>query len=183
MNVLEAIRTRRSVRSYASKPIPTEVTDRMREALRLGPSACNIQPWHFIFVTDAALRQEVAKAANNQTWIAQAPVIVVGCGFPQEAYHRMGGYGNSVDIDVAIALDHLTLAAVSEGLGTCWVGAFDEAKIRSLLDIPQQVKVVAMTPLGYPSSASLNSPVDASRRKCEAGIFSTDRYVHSELGG
>ena len=182
MNVLDAIRTRRSVRSSAAKPIPAEVMDRMRQALRLAPSACNVQPWRFIFVTDAGLRREVAQAANGQKWMADASVIVVGCGLPQQAYKKMGGYGNSVDVDVAIALDHLTLAAVAEGLGTCWIGAFDEAKVKGLLGIPEQVKVVAMTPLGYPSSPELNHPVEESRRKPEADIFSTDYYAGQAPG-
>jgi nitroreductase len=181
MDVLSAIRTRRSVRSYASKPIPAEVTERLREALRLAPSACNIQPWHFIFVVDASLRREVAQAANGQMWMAEAPAIVVGCGFPERAYTHMGGYGNSVDIDVAIALDHLTLAAVAEGLGTCWIGAFDEVKVKNLLGIPAEVKVVAMTPLGYPSKPGLNHPVQKSQRKGEAEVFSVDRFGNAHL--
>ncbi len=176
MNVLDAIRTRRSVRSYAGTPIPAEVMDRMRQVLRVAPSACNLQPWHFILVTDPALRRKVAEVANGQMWMAEAPVIVVGCGLPEKAYKKMGGYGNSVDIDVTIALDHLTLAAVAEGLGTCWIGAFDEGKVKSLLNVPASFKVVAMTPLGYPASADLNHPVEEGRRKAVSEIFSSDRY-------
>jgi nitroreductase len=177
VDVLDAIRRRRSVRSYAlDKPIPADVMQRMLEALRLAPSACNIQPWHFILVADATLRREVARVANGQSWMAEAPVIVVGCGFPEQAYKRMGGYGNSVDVDLAIALDHLTLAAVAEGLGTCWIGAFDEAKIKALLGVPRQVKVVAMTPLGYPLSPELNHPAVPGTRKGDGEIFSMDRY-------
>jgi len=182
MNVLDAIRTRRSVRSYAPhKSIPPEVMQRMLQALRLAPSACNIQPWHFILVADATLRRELARVANGQTWMAEAPVTVVGCGFPEQAYQRMGGCGNSVDVDLAIALDHLTLAAVAEGLGTCWIGAFDEAKVKELLDVPKQVKVVAMTPLGYPSSAELNHAAPGAR-KDEDQIFSLDRYGNPFVG-
>lgn len=176
MNVFDAIQTRRSVRSYATKPIPADVMERMRQTLRLAPSACNFQPWHFILVTDASLRREVAQAANGQLWMAEAPVTVVGCGLSERAYKKMGGYGNSVDVDVTIALDHLTLAAIAEGLGTCWIGAFDERKVKSLLRVPHPVKVVAMTPLGYPSKTDLNHPIDESRRKPEADIFSTDYY-------
>jgi nitroreductase len=115
--------------------------------------------------------------------MADAPVTVVGCGLPQEAYKRMGGYGNSVDVDVAIAMDQLTLAAVAEGLGTCWIGAFDEAKMKGLLNIPEQVKVVAMTPLGYPSSADLNHPMEDGRRKPPTEIFSVDRYASQAVEG
>lgn len=177
MDVLEAIKTRRSVRSYSSRPMPDDVMERMKQALRYAPSACNFQPWRFILVTDAELRGKVAKAAHDQLFIADAPVTVVGCGLPDQAYKGMGGYGNSTDVDVAIALDHLTLAAVAEGLGTCWIGAFDEERVKRLLDVPPSVKVVAMTPLGYPASADLNFPVDDARRKAEPVVFSTDYYV------
>ena len=176
MDVMEAIRNRRSVRAYSDRPIPAEVMQRMRQALRYAPSACNIQPWHFILIEDARLRQDVAAAARGQHWMAQAPVIVAACGFPEQAYKKMGGYGNSVDIDLAIAVDHLTLAAASEGLGTCWIGAFSEENVKTLLGVPANVKVVALTPLGYPASADLIGPVDEARRKAEAEIFSTDRF-------
>jgi nitroreductase len=176
MHVLEAIKTRRSVRSYSSRPIPDDVSGRLRNALRWAPSACNFQPWRFIFVTDAGLRRRLAQVANDQMWMADAPVTVVACGLPEQAYRRMGGHGNSVDIDVAIAVDHLTLAAVADGLGTCWIGAFDEKKVKPLLKIPPPVKVVAMTPLGYPASPELITPLDEHRRKSAADIFCTDRY-------
>ena len=176
MDVMEAVTNRRSVRAYSDKPIPAKVIARMRQALRYAPSACNIQPCHFILVEDAKIRQDVATAAKKQDWMAQAPVIVVACGIPEQAYKKMGGYGNSVDIDLAIAVDHLTLAAVAEGLGTCWIGAFSEEKIKQVLSVPANVKVVAMTPLGYPASPVLIRPIDESRRKAEAEIFSVDKF-------
>jgi len=176
MDVMEAIRNRRSVRAYAETPIPAEVMGRMRQALRYAPSACNNQPWRFILVEDAAVREEVATAAKNQRWMAKAPVIVVACGMPDRAYQHMGGHGNSVEIDLAIAVDHLTLAAVAEGLGTCWIGAFSEEQVKRVLGVPDDVKVVALTPLGYPASPDLIAPVAEARRKTEAELFSTDRY-------
>jgi nitroreductase len=177
MNVLEAIRMRRSVRAYASKPIPPDVLDRLRQALRFAPSACNLQPWRFIFVFDPQVRQRLAQAAQDQLFIANAPLIVVGCGLPQQAYQTMGGSGNSVDIDVAIALDHLTLAAVAEGLGTCWIGAFNERETKKLLCVPRQAKVVALMPVGYPATAGLISPVDNSQRRTGSDIFAIDRFA------
>jgi nitroreductase len=176
MEVLQAIKTRRSVREYASKPIPDDIMERMRQAIRFAPSACNFQPWRFILVTDAELRRKVAHASNNQLWMADAPVIVVGCGFPADAYKGMGGHGNSVELDVAIALDHLTLAAASEGLGTCWIGAFDEAAVKQCLNVPANVKVVAMTPLGYPSGPGSNTAITDAERKPASEIFSTNYY-------
>jgi len=177
MDVLEAIKTRRSVRSYSSRAIPDDVMERMRQALRYAPSACNYQPWHFILVTDAELRRKVAQAAHDQLFMADAPVIVAGLGFPAQAYKHMGDHGNSTEIDVAIALDHLTLTAIAEGLGTCWIGAFNEEAVKRLLDVPPKAKVVAMTPLGYPASPDLNFPVDDTRRKPERDVFSIDRYA------
>ncbi len=176
MDVMQAIRTRRSVRAYSSKPLPADVLERMKQSLRCAPSACNLQPWRFILVMDEKLRNAVAQASCGQSWMAGAPVIVVACGFPDQAYKRMGGYGNSVDVDLAIALDHLTLAAVAEGLGTCWIGAFKESEVKKLLDIPDSVKVVAMTPLGFPASPDLNAPMDESRRKPAVDLFSIDRF-------
>ena len=176
MEVLEAIKTRRSVRSYASRPIPSDVFERIRQALRYAPSACNLQPWRFIFVTDVGRRSELAQAASGQLWMADAPVTVVGCALPRDAYDGMGGCGNSAEIDVAIALDHLTLAAVAEGLGTCWIGSFNKKQVEQLLQVPPQVKVVAMTPLGYPKTPDLIAPVDESERKPPSEIFATDRY-------
>jgi nitroreductase len=176
MNVLEAIKIRRSVRAYSSKLIPADLLDRMKQALRYAPSACNLQPWRFILVTDPKLRQAVAGACNGQTWIADAPVTVVACGFPDQAYKKMGGTGNSIDIDLAIALDHLTLAAVAEGLGTCWIGAFKEPEVKHLLGVPETVKVVALTPLGFPASPDLIRPGDENRRKAATEIFSVNKY-------
>ena len=178
METITAIKTRRSVRAYSSRPIPADVMEKMRQALRFAPSACNLQPWHFIFVMEPELRRKLAEIAHGQSWMAEAPVTVVACGFLQEAFQAMGGRGSSADVDVAIAVDHLTLAAVAEGLGTCWIGAFDEARVKRLLGVPRRAKVVAMTPLGYPASPDLNHPLEASHRKGPAEIFSIDRFGH-----
>lgn len=176
MNVLEAIRSRRSVRAYDSRPVPEATLERMRQAIRFAPSACNYQPWRFVFIHDEERRRKIARVSNQQMFIAQAPIIVVGCGLADQAYKTMGGHGNSVEIDVAIALDHLTLAAVEEGLGTCWIGAFDEREVKRLLEIPRQVKVVAMTPLGYPAAPELIKPLSESDRKAPDDIFAADTY-------
>lgn len=176
MNVHTAIRNRRSVREYSPRPISDDSVQRLRDALRFAPSACNIQPWRFVFVTDSALRAELGRAASEQTFIAQAPLIVVACGYPEQAYHHMGGQGNSVDIDLAIALDHLSLAAVAEGLGTCWIGAFDAREVRRLLHVPATVKVVALMPVGFPLSADQIRPAGDDQRKPETDLFCVDFY-------
>jgi nitroreductase len=176
MEVLEAIKNRRSVRSYDTRPIAPESYQQLQAALRYAPSACNFQPWRFILVEEAALREKVAQACKGQMWMAQAPVIVVACGFAEQAYQKMGGYGNSVDIDLGIALDHLSLAAVAEGLGTCWIGAFHEPQVKELLSIPAEAKVVALMPVGYPASEELNHPVQENKRKKAKEVFSIDGY-------
>jgi nitroreductase len=176
MDVLTAIRNRRSVRSFSPLPIPAAVLARLREALRSAPSACNLQPWHFVLVTEPDLRRRVAQACSDQLWMADAPLIIVACGLTEEAYGRMGGTRSSLDIDVAIALDHLMLAAVAEGVGTCWIGAFDEDAVRNLLAIPAAVEVVALTPVGFPSAPDLIAPLADNRRKPVSQLFSRDRY-------
>ena len=180
MDVHEAIRIRRSVRSYSSDPIPPEVLERLHRAMRSAPSACNWQPWHFVFVTDPQLRRNVADAAHSQVWMADAPVIVAGCGFPEHAAKAMGGHRNSVEVDVAIAMDHLALAAAAEGLGTCWIGAFDEGRIKLLLNIPHAAEIVALMPVGYPHSPELIFPILDGARKPAEKIFSIDRCGPSQ---
>lgn len=176
MDVMEAIRTRRSVREYRPDPIPADLLERLTDALRLAPSACNYQPWHFVLVTDERLRNDLAHACHEQMFIAEAPVIVVGCAVPGTAYKRMGETWNSADVDVAIAIDHLTLAAAGEGLGTCWIGSFDERAVKRLLHVPDAAKVVALTPLGYPGRKGLIRPVAEGERRPRAELFGTNRY-------
>ncbi|MBN1845178.1 MAG: nitroreductase family protein [Sedimentisphaerales bacterium] len=176
MKVIDAIRHRRSVRQYDGRPLEPEVYERLKAALRYAPSACNLQPWRFILVEDPARRQLVAQACRGQIWMAQAPLIVVACGFPDQAYQKMGGYASSIDIDLAIALDHLSLAAVAEGLGTCWIGAFDERQVKILLAIPESIRVVALMPVGYPAAAELNRPLDEGKRKSPDEIFTIDTF-------
>ena len=176
MDVTEAINKRRSVRKYSPKALGSDVLEKMRCALRSAPSAGNYQPWRFIFVMNEQLRRKIAHAASKQTWMADAPVIIVACGWPEQAYKHMGGYGNSVDVDLAIAVDHLTLAAVAEGLGTCWIGSFGEDDVKQLLGVPKEVKIVAMTPLGYPASPDAIAPLSEDRRKKPDEIFSVDQF-------
>jgi nitroreductase len=177
MEIMEAIKNRRSVRAYDPRPIEPASYQRLRDALRFAPSACNFQPWRFILVEDTQMKANIAEASNGQTWMAQAPLIVVACGFPVQAYKKMGGYFNSVDIDLAIALDHLSLVAAGDGLGTCWIGAFDEQAIKKLLEIPKEVKIVALMPVGYPAGPDLIRPLNEEKRKPEKEIFNLNTYV------
>lgn len=150
MSVLEVIKKRRSVRRYKEDLIPGEVLLRVVEAARLAPSGKNLQPWKFIIVSDKVLKEKLARASAGQFFIAKAPVIIVGCGFPDNCYARMGRYMKSWPVDVTIALEHLILQAQEEGLGTCWIGSFEEEEVKAILNIPRNVRVLALTPLGYP---------------------------------
>jgi nitroreductase len=149
MDLWEAIRTRRSVRSYRADPVPRALVEKVLEAARLAPSACNRQPWRFFVITDAAKRAEL-KAAYGQAWFSAAPAIVLACAEPGAAWKRSDGTSYAA-VDVAIAFDHLTLAARAEGLGSCWIGAFKPAELRRVLALPPELEPVAMTPLGFPA--------------------------------
>lgn len=151
MEFYDVIRRRLSVRAYKPDPVPEEVLRRILEAARLAPSAKNYQPWRFIVVTDEKIRQELVPACRGQSFIAQAPVVICACAIEEQAWKGMGGYWSAAEVDVTIALEHLILAATAEGLGTCWIGAFIEAEVKRVLQIPEGVKPVALTPLGYPA--------------------------------
>lgn len=178
MDVMDVIRRRRSVRKYANRAIPPEIVQTLKEALRMAPSACNYQPWSFIFVTEPGLRKGLAEASHRQSFLADAPIIVVGVGHVDQAYKRMGGQGNSAEIDVAIALDHLTLAAAAEGLGTCWIGAFVEDEVKKLLEIPAKDRVVAMLPLGYPADPGMLHEPESGSRKPPEEVFCNEKFPY-----
>ncbi len=152
MELWEALRTRRSIRSFKSEPLKRERIEKVLDAARIAPSAANRQPWHFVVVTDAAKRESLAGAYGKE-WCWGAPAVIVACARPGDAWRRNDG-ANYSWVDVAIAFDHLTLAAHAEGLGTCWIGAFKPDVLRQLLDIPAELEPVAMTPLGVPEAAS-----------------------------
>ncbi len=153
MNVYEVIKKHKSVRSYKDKEIEEDKLNKILEAARLAPSASNKQEWRFIVVKDKARKEELAEAANNQWFIAEASVILVCCAETDE--HTMTCGQLCYPIDVAIAIDHITLAAVEEGLGTCWIGAFSEDKVKEILNIPEHIHVVELLPLGYPKDDSV----------------------------
>jgi nitroreductase len=149
MDVYTAVRLRRSVRNYLDKPVEEEKLDRILEAARLAPSASNRQEWRLVVVRDPAMRQKLAEAANNQKFVGQAGAVLVACA--NKAEHVMSCGQPCYPIDVAIILDHISLLAAAEGLGTCWIGAFNEAKVKQLLNIPAEARVVELMPIGYPA--------------------------------
>jgi nitroreductase len=153
MDVYSAIRERRSVRAYRPDPVPEEVLGRILEAARLAPSAKNLQPWKLVVVRDPERRRRLAEAAMGQDFVAEAPVVIAAVALDPERVMRCGV--PSYAVDVAIAVDHLTLAAVQEGLGTCWIGSFSQDEVRRILGIPERYRVVALLPLGYPADEPL----------------------------
>lgn len=146
MEFIDVITKRRSVRKYKSDPVSKDDIDYILEAARLAPSWANSQCWKFVVVTDQSVKDELAKAGNS--WIAKAPVIIVACADPT----RPGTKGDQpyYMLDIGIAMEHLILAATNKGLGTCWIGAFDENLAKKALGVPDNIRVVASTPLGYP---------------------------------
>ncbi len=158
MDVFEAIRARKSVRTYQARPVEPEKLRRVLEAARLAPSARNVQEWRFVVVTDREKRERLANEASSEHFMAGAPAIIAACAETDGRIMRCGQ--RAYPIDVAIAIDHLTLAAVAEGLGTCWIGSFDPAEVRRILAIPESVEVVELLPLGYPRDPQ---PVRKSR--------------------
>jgi nitroreductase len=149
LNVFEAISKRCSVRSFLDRPINEDVLMSVLEAGRLAPSAKNRQEWRFIVVSDLEVRERIGEAANGQCFVGEAPVVIAACAVV-DGYVMSCGQA-SYPIDVAIALDHISLAAVELGLGTCWIGAFDEDKVKRILGIPKEIRVVGLMPIGYPA--------------------------------
>ena len=156
MDFWTVLKTRRSIRAYCDRPVAEDLLQKVLEAARLAPSTFNLQPWRFIVVTDPATRAQLAKLAQDQEFVAKAPVVIVCLGkHYDQAYNWMGD--KMFLLDVAIAVDHLTLAARAEGLGTCWIGAFPNDSMKQLLAVPPGFDVVALTPLGFPAAEELFS--------------------------
>jgi len=151
MEFFECVEKRYSCRSYQDRPVEEEKLERIMEAARLAPSAANRQEWRFITVTDAEKRRRLAEIANNQSFLAEAPVVIAACAAGGE--HVMTCGQRSYPIDVAIALEHVALAAADLGLGTCWIGAFKEGPAKELLGVPGEARIVQLMPLGYPADS------------------------------
>jgi nitroreductase len=149
MDVIEAIRKRRSVRAYRKELLPEEKLKKILEAARLAPSARNSQSYKFIVVKNQGLRQKLAREATRYSFIGEALVIIAAVSLDPE--YVMSGGVPAHPVDIAIALDHMTLVAVEEGLGTCWIGGFYQDRVKQILSIPEKYKVVALLPLGYPA--------------------------------
>lgn len=153
MDVFEAIKNRRSIRAFERKAVSEEQIERLIDAARHAPSAGNIQPWEFVIVRDQQIKQQLSVAALNQTFIEEAPVVIVVCA--NEARSGQGYGSRGVNLyciqDTAAATENMLLAMCAMGLGACWIGAFREEMVRQALKTPIYVRPVAIIPVGYSS--------------------------------
>lgn len=158
MEFLKAVGSRRSIRKYRPEGVDKEDIKKILEAARLAPSAKNLQPYRFIIVDERETISKLVVACRNQTFIGEAPLVIVACANPLAAYNTLGGSGNSAYVDTAIAMEHIVLAAADLGLGTCWIGAFSEPAVKEILGVPAEWRVVALTPLGKPAEKPAARP-------------------------
>lgn len=165
MSLLDVILNRRSIRSYENKEIPQEILRQVLEAGRQAPSAANRQPIRFIVVTDSEAKNEFSKSLFGKH-IRNAPVVVVGC-----ADEKSFLTGKWAAVDTTIALQNIVIAALTFGIGSCWIGSFSEQKVKELLKIPDEWKVVALLTLGYPAEQP-----KAKNRKPFEELFSFNKF-------
>ncbi len=168
MDFGELIRKRYSVRAYRPDPVEDEKLAQVLEAARLAPTAANRQPFQLIVIHTAGRERELRRIYNSK-WFVEAPIVICACGLPKEGWIRQDGL-NYTMVDVAIAMDHLILAAAELGLGTCWIGAFNPEAAREVLGLPDDVEPIAFTPLGYPA--------DQPRPKKRKPLEELVRYEH-----
>jgi len=178
MRTYDAITTIRSIRHYEDRTIPEPTMQKLLHAMRAAPSAKNRQPWKFVVIRDRKTIQELGRrAVDKYGFFQQAPVVIAACGYPEKAFKEQGGYRNSVDVDVAIAVTNLTLSAWEERIGSCWIGEFDEAEARKVLKVPEEVEIVVMVTLGFPADSTVFEKEKTSTRKDLDEIVSYDEYA------
>lgn len=161
MSFLDIAKKRYSVRAYKKDPVPENLLGQVLEAGILAPSACNRQPLRIIVIRTAGRERELGRVYPNE-WFCRAPIVLAVVGLAGEGWKRRDGRSYN-DVDCAIVMDHMILAATELGLGTCWIGAFDPAAAREVLGLPAGVEPVAFTPLGFPA----DPPGKKTRRPLE----------------
>jgi nitroreductase len=157
MSLVEIIKKRRSVRKFEEKEIPKEILEELKEAIIWAPSAGNLQSRKFYFVFNEEIKRKLAVAALNQDFIAKAPLVVVGCcDLEKISWYGERGKNLYTICDVSASIENLMLLATEKGLGTCWVGAFDEGEVSKILNLPKNLRPIAIIPVGF--SAEKPSP-------------------------
>jgi nitroreductase len=147
MDVFKAINERKSIRKYKNDEIEDEKLEKILESARIAPSAANRQEWKFLIVKNQETRDKLVEAAHGQQFVAQAPITIVACSTESERVMPCGQHAYTVDLSIAVSF--MILEATELGLGTCWLGAFDERKVKKILSIPEDIRVPAMFTLGY----------------------------------
>jgi len=163
LKIPDEILRRRSVRDFTGEDLPDAEVEKLIEAACLAPSAGNNQPWGFVLVRDDETKRRLVEAAHGQSFIGAAPVVIVVCADPKRTTPRYGDRGLNLYYiqDTAAAIENILLTAAYNGLGTCWIGAFDERMAAEAVSLPEEVRPVAMIPVGYP----VQSPEPRPRRK------------------
>ena len=152
MPLLDTIMTRRSIRKYNAERVPEQMLESILEAGRYAPSADNEQPWHFIVITDSAIKGNLSKRRWSG-FIKDSAFTVVGCAYAGDAYSRKWS-----TIDTTIALQNMVIAAWSLGIGSCWVGDFEEAEVKRMLDVPKDWRIISLISFGYPDETPSSTP-------------------------
>ncbi|HCT30589.1 MAG TPA: nitroreductase [Bacteroidales bacterium] len=166
---IELAKKRFSCRMYKNQEVPKELIEKVMEAARVAPSAVNNQPWIFIALAEESLRKRIA-SCYARNWLETAPLIIVACGDHNRTWRRADGKDHC-DIDVAIAIDHITLAATENGLATCWVCKFDAMKCSQLLDLPSNITPIALIPIGFPAETPKENRHDEKRKPLNEILF------------
>ncbi|MBD3316244.1 MAG: nitroreductase [Chitinivibrionales bacterium] len=161
MSFLELTRMRRSVRDYRPDPVEAEKLNYILECGRYAPSACNFQPWVFVVVKDEEVRWRLGKG-YPKPWFVKAPLVLAVCIDHSRAWVKRNGKSYAA-VDAAVAMDHMTLAAAEQGIGTCWIGAFNEQSVREALELPENIEPIVLTPLGY----AADEPTEKTRKPQE----------------
>jgi nitroreductase len=170
MELQTTIQRRFSVRSFLKQDVNVELIAEILNITALAPSAVNFQPWHFIVITEKKGLEALWNVYHRQ-WLQSAPVIIVACVNRLESWKRGSDGHDFGEVDVAIAIDHLTLAATDKGLGTCWVCNFDVKECKKILNLPDHFEPLALIPLGWPASA----PTPKKRKSLEE-IVSWEKF-------
>ena len=175
MDLFEVVEKRRSIRKFRPKRVTTKDLRKILEAGRLAPSGGNRQPWYFIVVRQSETKKALATAANNQTFVAEADVVIAALGDPAISRAKLPYTLSSTRLpykqDPMIAVEHMILAATALGYGTCWIGAFNEAEVKEILKIPESLAVVALLPIGVPDEDPPQRP-----RKAFTEIFFKESF-------
>lgn len=176
MDVLDAIRSYRPCVQYQSRPVPPEKLKNILAAARLAPSQRNLQPWRFVVIQDDERKRLLAQSSNRGRLIAEAPSVIVAFAVEEDIPVTIGGYISAYPLDVAVAVDHLQLAATAEGLGSNWIIEFNDEKVRSVLRVPEGIHPIGIIPVGYPADGNGTAKPPDDGRKSPDEIIAYDEY-------